>query len=162
MARFEYETIIAPPEFEVRCDQFIEAVRDQVDEQYPHIIVRSFNKTKFQLDSHQQALWKLRNRETITPFIQENIKFHQQMIHYIDVSSASFYLAFVGLYGRGSNDRQSIKEILLAKEDVDALAFKYHGLGIYPTLPEDLDRDLITSNPPQTYLYYKFSDRQTI
>ncbi len=161
MKEFNFETIVAPPEFERHCDNFVQAVKDKVSGKYRYLSVRPLNITTIQLEALTADIKKLKEKP-FSSSTKDRIDQLYSDLHKLDVATATNYVAMVGLYGNSRNHNLVTEQIFDATDDLDVLAMHFHGRRIYPTLPEDLVSDIQSSIPHQTSIFYQFSDRQGI
>ena len=162
MKEFDYETIVAPPEFEQHCDNFIQAVKDRVSGKYRYLYVRPLNITKMQIEGLTADIKELERKRRGSRLIKARIDRLYSKLHKLDIATSTNYVAMVGLYGKSRNHDLVTEQILDAADDLDILAMHHRGRRSYPTLPEDLVSDMQSSVPHQTSIFYQFSDRQRI
>lgn len=158
----EFEKLTRPPEFEINCQKFVEKARQQTKDKYPHLILRIYNETQFQLDFHQNRIRHLK-KKGLNQFTREEIALHRQIIHRIDISTATRYLASVDILSKTKDYQRPVrplpvikKEIFQAVDDLDQLASQFHGRRFYPPSQQRLIIDLSQLKPGEPNLYYEF------
>lgn len=135
---FEFENLVRKPDFEVRCDAFIDDVNKTFSRRRS-IHVQAINVTMDRINSFE---W---TRGVIDKMVikKDALKRYLQEKNYeAERDSATFNRAEVHFWTNKSTDYIFLSQFLTVSEDVFALAHKYNGVAAFSEVDfeEKIDR----------------------
>ena len=131
---------LKPPDFELRCDNFVNAVIVEIEPRHPELAIDAENITKSVLN----------NPPGLTP----------RMDRIYEIGSSFAYRAIVTIWGW--EGPQQASEIRRAAEEIRELAKKFDAIddtiGTYQTSGTNPDDSLNDPNLPSYTLFFEFRD----
>lgn len=140
---------LRPPDFEVRCDAFVNEVIRRVIPKYPKLQIEVENYTREELTRLPRVLdiaREFRNRDRLLERIKSEDRWKEEL-------SATENLAAIDMTGEGEN---SFTLMAKAFEDIEAIA-KIHGGRRLEIPGYSIDADLGDPDYPGIFLRYIFS-----
>jgi len=146
------ESLIRPPEFEQRCDDFIDEVLEKVAQKYPDLEIYVRNATKYTIDVLPKQIAILRQLATGKK-LEILIEAHRRLAEKDEILSAQQNTAEVNIWGNeGSISRNQVEKAI---NEVWNISFQYE-----PTIVHQ-DIDLEDPDFPNAHLFFTFAAHES-